>query len=65
MQEKTGKALLLVNPKARRGSEAIGPVTGRLEAGGLRAAVADAVEAAAARSAEMAQAADEDDDDVD
>lgn len=37
----------------------------RLEAGGLRAAVADAVEAAAARSAEMAQAADEDDDDVD
>lgn len=37
----------------------------RLEAGGLRAAVADAVEAAAARSTEMAQAAGEDDDDVD
>lgn len=39
MQEKTGKALLLVNPKARRGSEAIGPMTGRLEAGGLSVTV--------------------------
>ncbi len=35
----------------------------RLEAGGLRAAVADAVEAAATRSREMAAAAAEDDDD--
>ena len=35
----------------------------RLEAGGLRAAVADAVEAAASRSREMAAAAVEDDDD--
>ncbi len=34
-QPKPKRALLLVNPKARRGQEAIGPVTARLKAGGL------------------------------
>ncbi|RUV55882.1 lipid kinase, partial [Mesorhizobium sp. M5C.F.Ca.IN.020.14.1.1] len=33
------RALLLVNPKARRGQESIAPVVERLEAGGLRVSV--------------------------
>jgi diacylglycerol kinase (ATP) len=38
-QTKAKRALLLVNPKARRGQEAIGPVTKRLEAGGLKVTI--------------------------
>jgi YegS/Rv2252/BmrU family lipid kinase len=36
---RTKRALLLVNPKARRGGEAIGPVVDRLKAGGLSVTV--------------------------
>ncbi|TIM36696.1 MAG: lipid kinase, partial [Mesorhizobium sp.] len=33
------RALLLINPKARRGQESLAPVVERLEAGGLRVSV--------------------------
>jgi len=39
MQDRRNRALLLVNPRARRGAEALAPVTSRLEAGGLTVTV--------------------------